>query len=212
MKFGRVQRAYLGIKWMLAPRGSAWLHPNGRWCGSSGASTRRSHPRRERHRSVLFSVVARTTFQARPGDKVRLDVRRQGARRQMEVTLTDHEDHRARRIAPSTDRRAPRDSPRHRLHQPRRAEHWEFNWKRLLLLEATIEAPWRTHRQNMRDGAWERQGLRRGFILLRIDGRPVLTSRTWNSPSVRPNETDKMVCCSRACTATVSAHTPGCRP
>jgi len=116
----------------------------------------------------------------RPGDKVRLDVRRQGTRRQMEVTLTDRRgttelDESYLQPIAVPQATAPTTPP---ATAPDVLEHWGVqlaetppSLKQQLKLRGGLIV------QNMRDGAWKRQGLKRGFILLRVDGRPVLTSK-----------------------------------
>ena len=181
VEFGRVQRAYLGIQVDARAKGVriGSIQTGG---GAEAAGL-------ERGDLILavngidvssFPSLQEQLSKHRPGDKVRLDVRRQGARRQMEVTLTDRkgtteldESHLQPIAVPQATAPTAPPAPAHDV-----LEHWGVqleeapsSLKQQLKLRGGLIV------QNMRDGAWKRQGLTRGFILLRIDGRPVLTSK-----------------------------------
>ena len=181
VEFGRVQRAYLGIQVDARATGVriGSIQTGG---GAEAAGLQRG--------DVILAVngIDVSSFPSlqeqlskhRPGDKVKLDVQRQGARRQMEVTLTDRkgtteldESHLQPIAVPQATAPSAPPAP-----APDVLEHWGVqlaeapsSLKQQLKLRGGLIV------QNMRDGAWKRQGLRRGFILLRIDGRPVLTSK-----------------------------------
>ena len=181
VEFGRVQRAYLGIQVDARATGVriGSIQTGG---GAEAAGLQRGD-------LILavngidvssFPSLQEQLSKHRPGDKVRLDVRRQGTQRQMEVTLTDRrgtteldESHLQPLAVPQATASAASPAPAHDV-----LEHWGVqleetppSMKQQLKLRGGLIV------QNMRDGAWKRQGLRRGFILLRIDGRPVLTSK-----------------------------------
>ena len=181
VEFGRVQRAYLGIQ--------VDARATGVRIGSIQTGGGAEAAGLERGDLILavngidvssFPSLQEQLSKHRPGDKVRLDVRRQGARRQMEVTLTDRkgtteldESHLQPIAVPQATAPTAPPAPAHDV-----LEHWGVqleeapsSLKQQLKLRGGLIV------QNMRDGAWKRQGLTRGFILLRIDGRPVLTSK-----------------------------------
>ena len=50
---------------------------------------------------------------------------------------------------------------------------------------------------DLQNGAWARQGIRKGFIVLRIDGSPVKGLQEWRDAV--PPKTTKRDSCSKAC-------------
>ena len=177
-EFGRVQRAYLGVQ--VDPQGTgiriASTSPGG---GAEAAGLEAGD------RILEVNDVAVNTFPAlqeqlskhRPGDDVAVTLDRDGQRLGVTVTLTDRhgdtdlEPHTANPTPAATSQPKPEAKP---------SPTWQEEWGvQLRELDATERQSLRLRggviAEVLGDGEWKRQGLDRGFILLRVDGTPVHT-------------------------------------
>ena len=169
-EFGRVQRAYMGIQ------------VDSREPGVVVASTSPAGGAREAgleggDRILAINGIEVGSFPSlqeqlskhRPGDEVRVSLEREQQRRDVVVTLTNRQG--AASLAPPQGQPAPpKAAPQIR--------QLETAWGVTL---GTVPDRIRERLQlrggvmvtGLRNGAWSRQGIREGFIVLRIDGSPV---------------------------------------
>ena len=174
-EFGRVQRAYLGVQVDPQATGirvastsagggaeSAGLEPGDRILSVNGIAVN------------SFPSLQEQLSKHRPGDDVNVQIRRNGSAQNVNVTLTDR--HGDTHTPPA---RNPRDAPQ---------ESSEASTKR----RPSLQSDWGVRFQDLTPedcerlqvrggvvtvevlpGEWKRQGLARGFILLRVDGVPI---------------------------------------
>lgn len=177
-EFGRVQRAYLGVQ--VDPQGTgiriASTSPGG---GAEAAGLEAGD------RILEVNDVAVNTFPAlqeqlskhRPGDDVAVTLDRDGQRLDVTVTLTDR--HGDTDLEPRTATPTPAAASQPKA-EAKTSRTWQEEWGvRLRELDATERQALRLRggvvAEVLVDGEWKRQGLDRGFILLRVDGTPVHT-------------------------------------
>jgi len=179
-EFGRVQRAYLGVQ--VDPQGTgiriASTSPGG---GAEAAGLEAGD------RILEVNDVAVNTFPAlqeqlskhRPGDDVAVTLDRDGQRLGVTVTLTDR--HGDTDLEPHTANPTPsaNSKPKNETAtevSPTWQDEWGVRLRELNPAERqTLRLRGGVIAEALRHGEWKRQGLDRGFILLRVDGTPVHT-------------------------------------
>jgi len=179
-EFGRVQRAYLGVQ--VDPQGTgiriASTSPGG---GAEAAGLEAGD------RILEVNDVAVNTFPAlqeqlskhRPGDDVAVTLDRDGQRLGVTVTLTDR--HGDTDLEPHTANPTPsaNSQPKNETAtevSPTWQDEWGVRLRELNPAERqTLRLRGGVIAESLRDGEWKRQGLDRGFILLRVEGTPVHT-------------------------------------
>ena len=169
-EFGRVQRAYMGIQ--VRPR-----EP-----GVVVASTSPGGGAREAGIEVgdrilaingldvgAFPSLQEQLSKHRPGDEVRVTVQRGQTRRVVVVTLTNRQGASTLK-PPSSNAELPKAAPR--------MKQLEAAWGVALgpvpnRIRENLQLRGGVMVTDLQNGAWARQGIRKGFIVLRIDGSPV---------------------------------------
>lgn len=168
-EFGRVQRAYLGIQ------------VSGRENGVVVASTSVGGGAREAgivegDRILAINDIDVGSFPSlqeqlskhRPGDQVKVTIQRDHITQHLRVTLTNRNGE-ARSAPVSTSSSQPLD-----LDGLQRA--WGVTLGQVPNhIRQSLGIRGGVLVEHIRDGEWHRQGLRRGFILMRLDGQPVST-------------------------------------
>ena len=169
-EFGRVQRAYMGIQVQSREPGVvvASTIPGGgaREAGIEGG---------DRILAIngidvgSFPSLQEQLSKHRPGDEVRVKMQRGQTRRDVVVTLTNR--HGAPTLNPmSSNTKPPKSAPR--------MKQLEAAWGVALgpvpdRIRENLQLRGGVMVTDLRNGAWRQQGIRKGFIVLRIDGSPV---------------------------------------
>ena len=172
-EFGRVQRAYLGIQ--IDPRRSgvtvAMAHEGG-GAGAAGVRAGDEVVAVNGFDVKSFPALQEQLSKHRPGDDVVVTVKRGAALNDIPVTLTDRAGF-TTPPAPKEQTTAAPGAPETRS-TPRLPASWGVKLEPLspqkrqqLRLKGGVTV------SDMTQGEWAQQGLRKGFILLRIDGSPV---------------------------------------
>lgn len=169
-EFGRVQRAYMGIQ------------VNAREPGVVVASTSPGGGAREAGIEDGDRILAINGINVgslpslqeqlskhRPGDEVRVTVQRGQTRRDLVVTLTNRQGA-ATINPPSSNAELPKAAPR--------MNQLEAAWGVALgpvpeRIREKLQLRGGVMVTDLQNGAWAQQGIRKGFIVLRIDGSPV---------------------------------------
>ena len=179
-EFGRVQRAYLGIKVASSPNRVevASTLSDG---GAAAAGVRVGD------QIVALNGIPVTNFPSlqeqlskhRPGDRVILTLARQRQSLQLDVTLTD----RAGTTALSERQpRKPNSQPTPPSKSQSPSQEFASTWGISLgkvpqALRDKLNLRGGAMVTHMRSGSWQRQGLRQGFIVLRVDGQPIMNAQ-----------------------------------
>ena len=169
-EFGRVQRAYLGIQVQSREPGVvvASTSPGGgaREAGIEGG---------DRILAIngidvgSFPSLQEQLSKHRPGDEVLVKMQRGQTRRDVVVTLTNR--HGAPTLNPmSSNTKSPNAVPQ--------MKQLEAAWGVALIpipdrIRENLQLRGGVMVTDLRNGAWAQQGIRKGFIVLRIDGSPV---------------------------------------
>jgi len=169
-EFGRVQRAYMGIQVRSRESGVvvASTSPGG-GAGEAGIEVG------DRILAIngldvgSFPSLQEQLSKHRPGDEVRVTLQRGQTRRDVAVTLTNRQSATTLNLSKSNTE-PPKEAPR--------IKQLEAAWGVAL---SPVPNRIREHLQlrggvmvtDLRNGAWAQQGIRKGFIVLRIDGSPV---------------------------------------
>ena len=172
-EFGRVQRAYLGIQ--IDPRRPgvtvAMAHDGG-GAGAAGVRAGDEVVTVNGFDVKSFPALQEQLSKHRPGDNVVVTVKRGAALNDIPVTLTDRAGFTAA-PAPREETAAEKDTPK-TGDTPCLPDSWGVKLEPLspqmrqqLRLKGGVKVT------DMTRGEWAQQGLRKGFILLRIDGSPV---------------------------------------
>ena len=172
-EFGRVQRAYLGIQ--IDPRRSgvtvAMAHEGG-GAGAAGVRAGDEVVAVNGFDVKSFPALQEQLSKHRPGDDVVVTVKRGAALNDIPVTLTDRAGF-TTTPAPKEQTAAPQAAAKTGS-TPRLPASWGVKLEPLspqkrqqLRLKGGVTV------SDMTQGEWAQQGLRKGFILLRIDGSPV---------------------------------------
>ncbi|MDA0940163.1 MAG: trypsin-like peptidase domain-containing protein [Bacteroidetes bacterium] len=179
-EFGRVQRAYLGVQ--VDPQGTGVRIGSTSPGGGAEAAGLQSGDRILKVEDVAinsFPALQEQLSKHRPGDEVAVTLDRNGQRRDVKVTLTDR--HGDTDLEPHTATPTPAATSRPKTEAgTETSTTWQEEWgvrlrelspsdRQTLRLRGGVVA------EALRDGEWKRQGLDRGFILLRVDGTPVHT-------------------------------------
>ena len=177
-EFGRVQRAYLGIQVTSSPNRVevASALPDG---GAAAAGVRAGD------HIVAVNDIQVTNFPSlqeqlskhRPGDRVNLTLERQSQSLRVDVTLTDRAgttELSERRLNPPATKSTPPTKPRHS------SSEFETAWGVMLgkvpqALREKLNLRGGAMVTDMKSGSWKQQGLKEGFIVLRVDGNPIMT-------------------------------------
>ena len=181
-EFGRVQRAFLGIQVDSRSAGVrvAATNPGG------GAEASGMKPG---DRILAVDGVAVNGFPSlqeqltkhRPGDDVAVRIERDGGAKDLTVTLTNvHGATDLEKPHEKTDQPAPQSAEIHPHSEGLKTLDWQSQWGVRL---AELTEPQRSELRlrggvvaaEVGAGEWRRQGLSKGFILLRVDGMPVAT-------------------------------------
>ena len=177
-EFGRVQRAYLGIQVAASPNGVevASTLPDG---GAAAAGVRAGD------QIVALNSIPVTNFPSlqeqlskhRPGDRVNLTLARQRQSLRLEVTLTD----RAGTTAMSERQTSKPDiqatpSSKSRCSSQEFATAWGVSLSKVpQVLREKLNIRGGAMVTHLGSGSWQQQGLEQGFIVLRVDGQPIMT-------------------------------------
>ena len=169
-EFGRVQRAYMGIQVdsrepgvvvaSTSPAGgarAAGLEGGDRILAINGIEVR------------SFPSLQEQLSKHRPEDEVRVSLQRGQQRRDVTVTLTNRQG--AASLAPTKSHPEPPEA----VPQIRQLESaWGVTLSRVPdRIREHLQLRGGVMVTNLQNGAWARQGIREGFIVLRIDGSPV---------------------------------------
>lgn len=175
-EFGRVQRAYLGIQ--VASSNNrvevASTLPDG---GAAAAGVRAGD------QIVALDGIPVTNFPSlqeqlskhRPGDRVHLTLERQRQSLQLDVTLTDRSGATELSERPS---KKPDIQPTPPAKSHSSSDEWTMTWGVTLgklpqALRDTLNLRGGAMVTHMGSGSWRQQGLKEGFIVLRVDGQPI---------------------------------------
>ena len=176
-EFGRVQRAYLGIKVASSPNRVevASTLPDG---GAAAAGVRAGD------QIVALNGIPVTNFPSlqeqlskhRPGDRVNLTLARQRQSLQLDVTLTDRAGTTTLSEQPSK-RPDPQPTPQSKSRSS--ADEFAISWGVSLSkvpqgLRDKLNLRGGAMVKHMGSGSWRQQGLKQGFIVLRVDGQPIM--------------------------------------
>ena len=176
-EFGRVQRAYLGIQVASSPNRVevASTLPDG---GAAAAGVRAGD------QIVALNGIPVTNFPSlqeqlskhRPGDRVNLTLARQRQSLQLDVTLTDRAGTTTLSEQPSK-RPDPQPTPQSKSRSS--ADEFAISWGVSLSkvpqgLRDKLNLRGGAMVTHMGSGSWRQQGLKQGFIVLRVDGQPIM--------------------------------------
>ena len=176
-EFGRVQRAYLGIQVASSPNRVevASTLPDG---GAAAAGVRAGD------QIVALNGIPVTNFPSlqeqlskhRPGDRVNLTLARQRQSLQLDVTLTDRAGTTTLSEQPSK-RPDPQPTPQSKSRSS--ADEFAISWGVSLSkvpqgLRDKLNLRGGAMVTHMASGSWRQQGLKQGFIVLRVDGQPIM--------------------------------------
>lgn len=172
-EFGRVQRAYMGIQVDARETGvvvgattfgggaaAAGMEAGDRILALDGIDVR------------SFPALQEQLSKHRPGDVVALQVRRGDVTRALDVTLTDRAGDVSPSLKPEANEVGSTSSPALSISSLQQA--WGISLgpvsdqtRQALRIRGGVMVT------SLRNGPWSRQGIRKGFIVLRIDGTPV---------------------------------------
>ena len=176
-EFGRVQRAYLGIQVASSPNRVevASTLPDG---GAAAAGVRVGD------QIVALNGIPVTNFPSlqeqlskhRPGDSVNLTLARQRQSLQLDVTLTDRAGTTTLSERPS---KKPDPQPTAQSKFRSSADEFATSWGVSLGkvpqgLRDKLNLRGGAMVTHMGSGSWRQQGLKQGFIVLRVDGQPIM--------------------------------------
>ena len=176
-EFGRVQRAYLGIQVASSPNRVEVTStlPDG---GAAAAGVRAGD------QIVALNGIPVTNFPSlqeqlskhRPGDRVNLTLARQRQSLQLDVTLTDRAGTTTLSEQPSK-RPDPQPTPQSKSRSS--ADEFATSWGVSLSkvpqgLRDKLNLRGGAMVTHMGSGSWRQQGLKQGFIVLRVDGQPIM--------------------------------------
>ena len=170
-EFGRVQRAYLGIQ--VDPRETGVVVASARPQGGAGVAGIKRGDQIVSINGIdvrSFPSLQEQLSKHRPGDEVSVAVQRGRDRRNFVVTLTS----RAGESSISSATSLPKNQPK-AISMDELQKSWGVELEPVSedLCQA-LQIQGGVIIKNLKDGPWLRQGLRKGFIVLRIDGAPIL--------------------------------------
>ena len=179
MEFGRVQRAYLGIQVASSANRVevASTLPEG---GAAAAGLRVGDHivAVDGIRVTNFPSLQEQLSKHRPGDRVNLTLERKSQSLELNVTLTDRagttalSERRLKRLATE-----PTPQPKPVANTTDLEKAWGVTLEKVpqdLLESLNLRGGARV--ANMGPGSWRQQGLKPGFIVLRVDGHPVMAT------------------------------------